>query len=592
MKISEHYKKTLGLSDNDKLSDQIRITLNWIWKYLRPYKKGLVICFVISILLTLISLASSVLSKYVIDSVIYKQKNIFIFSVILSVVLYLISTFAGIYTNRKNFEITTSSTNDIRTDVFKKVFNVSWENTLLFRPGDLINRVKGETATLSDGFITNIFSLLKNSIILIGSIGIIIYYDYIFAVIALVGAPILTITYRLLMKKMRDLSRKTKISESEVMSYTSESIYNLQAIKSFSISALKIFQLINVLNKNKKIKTEQNDYSIFVNTLIGFLGVLASYSCLAWAIYRLWLGEISYGTMTMFVRLSGYMMSSVGALIGFFPALINTVTSVTRIREVTDLEPEDPETEAKANEVMNTVKGNIEGIHFDNIDISYRTKKDILKKVDINISKGNTVALVGLSGGGKTTIFRVLLGLIKAENGKAYINTPLPNYEQITISPYTRKLFSYVPQGNIIFSGSIADNIRIVNQNLTDEQIIKYLKLACAYDFVEPMPDGINSIIGENGFGLSEGQSQRIAIARAIACDAPIMLFDEATSALDAHTEKVVLNNISSLEGNHICIFSTHRFSVLDICDKIYHVANNSVTELTQKQAHDYCLDI
>jgi ABC-type bacteriocin/lantibiotic exporter with double-glycine peptidase domain len=592
MKISEHYKKTLGLSDNDKLSDQIRITLNWIWKYLRPYKKGLVICFVISILLTLISLASSVLSKYVIDSVIYKQKNIFIFSVILSVVLYLISTFAGIYTNRKNFEITTSSTNDIRTDVFKKVFNVSWENTLLFRPGDLINRVKGETATLSDGFITNIFSLLKNSIILIGSIGIIIYYDYIFAVIALVGAPILTITYRLLMKKMRDLSRKTKISESEVMSYTSESIYNLQAIKSFSISALKIFQLINVLNKNKKIKTEQNDYSIFVNTLIGFLGVLASYSCLAWAIYRLWLGEISYGTMTMFVRLSGYMMSSVGALIGFFPALINTVTSVTRIREVTDLEPEDPETEAKANEVMNTVKGNIEGIHFDNIDISYRTKKDILKKVDINISKGNTVALVGLSGGGKTTIFRVLLGLIKAENGKAYINTPLPNYEQITISPYTRKLFSYVPQGNIIFSGSIADNIRIVNQNLTDEQIIKYLKLACAYDFVEPMPDGINSIIGENGFGLSEGQSQRIAIARAIACDAPIMLFDEATSALDAHTEKVVLNNISSLDGNHICIFSTHRFSVLDICDKIYHVANNSVTELTQKQAHDYCLDI
>jgi ABC-type bacteriocin/lantibiotic exporter with double-glycine peptidase domain len=202
------------------------------------------------------------------------------------------------------------------------------------------------------------------------------------------------------------------------------------------------------------------------------------------------------------------------------------------------------------------------------------------------------VALVGLSGGGKTTIFRVLLGLIKAENGKAYINTPLPNYEQITISPYTRKLFSYVPQGNIIFSGSIADNIRIVNQNLTDEQIIKYLKLACAYDFVEPMPDGINSIIGENGFGLSEGQSQRIAIARAIACDAPIMLFDEATSALDAHTEKVVLNNISSLDGNHICIFSTHRFSVLDICDKIYHVANNSVTELTQKQAHDYCLDI
>ena len=255
MKIVEHYKKTLGLSDDEKLSTQISETIRWIWNYLKKYKKGLIICFSISILMTIISLISSVLSKYVIDSVIYKQKEILILSVVLTVVLYLITTFAGIYVNRKKFDITTSSTNDIRKDVFGKILNVSWENTLSFRPGDLINRAKGETGALADGFINNFFSLIKNSIILIGSLCIIIYYDYVFAIIALIGAPILTVTYRLLMKKMRELSRKTKVSESEVMSFTSESVYNLQTIKSFSVSALKVFQLVNVLNKNKKIKT-------------------------------------------------------------------------------------------------------------------------------------------------------------------------------------------------------------------------------------------------------------------------------------------------------------------------------------------------
>lgn len=590
MKILDSYKKTLGISENEKITEQITSSISWTWKYLKKYKTGLAVCFALSIAMTLVSLVTSVISKYVIDAVISKNLSVFFIAAALAVVLYVVSTFVGIFVNKKMFNITVSATNDIRKDVFRKIFDVSWENLLSFRPGDLINRAKGDTGALADGLINNVFSLIRNAVILIGSLIIIIRYDWVFAIFALVGAPVLAITYRTLMKRMRDLSKATKISESEVMAFSSETMYNLQAVKSFSVAGLKIMQLVAVLNKNKKIKTDMNNYSIFVNTLIGFLGTAASYICLAWAIYRLWNGQISYGTMTMFIQLAAFAMSSMRGLIGFFPALINTTTSVMRIREVTELEPEDPEAEEKAEKLAKEIGDKINSIEIDSADISYKTKKNVLCGVELSIPDGSTAAIIGPSGGGKTTIFRVLLGLIKPESGSAHIITS--DGEKYEISPYTRKLFAYVPQGNTFFSGTVADNLRIVKPEMSDDEVIKALELACAYDFVSALPDGINTVVGENGYGLSEGQAQRIAIARAIACDAPIILFDEATSALDTRTERTVLKNISELDGNRICIFSTHRFSVLDVCDTIYKVNGHKLDRLTYEEAKDYCLNI
>lgn len=590
MKILDGYKKTLGLSDDGRISEQIISSIKWIWTYLKKYKAGLIVCFALSIAMTVVSLATSVLSKYVIDAVIYKRLSVFFTAAVVTVVLYIVSTIVGIYVNRKMFDITVSSTNDIRKEVFSKIFNVSWENLLSFRPGDLINRAKGDTGSLADSFIGNIFSLIRNAVILVGSLIIIIRYDWVFALIAVIGAPVLALTYRALTRKMRDLSKNTKISESEVMAFSSETMYNLQTVKSFSIAGLKIVQLVTVLNKNKKIKTEQNDYSIFVNTLIGFLGILASYSCLAWAIFRLWNGQISYGTMTMFIQLASYTMASMKGLISFFPALINTMTSVMRIREVTELEPEDPEAEEKAAELAERIKGKISSIRINDADISYKAKKNVLNGINLDIPNGSMAAIIGPSGGGKTTLFRVMLGLIKPKSGNAEITTT--DGEIIEISPYTRKLFAYVPQGNTVFSGTVADNVRIVAPDMSDDDVINVLKLACAYDFVSGLPDGIDTEIGEHGHGISEGQAQRIAIARAIACNAPIVLFDEATSALDTKTERTVLKNLADLDKNRICIFSTHRFSVLDVCDTIYKVNEHNLDKLTYDEARDYCLNI
>ena len=194
------------------------------------------------------------------------------------------------------------------------------------------------------------------------------------------------------------------------------------------------------------------------------------------------------------------------------------------------------------------------------------------------------VALVGPSGEGKTTMVRLLLGLINAKSGSAVIKDI--NGISCKISSATRRFFAYVPQGNTIFSGTIADNMRMVKPDASDDEIIDALKTACAYDFVKKLPQGINSKVGERGGGFSEGQAQRISIARALLRKSPILLLDEATSALDVFTERQVLRNIMNSGYARTCIVTTHRPSVLTMCDRVYRIDSGDVSDIDEKEVN------
>ena len=199
------------------------------------------------------------------------------------------------------------------------------------------------------------------------------------------------------------------------------------------------------------------------------------------------------------------------------------------------------------------------------------------------------MALVGPSGEGKTTMIRLLLGLVRPEEGNAVIIAS--NGQEVSMNAQTRHQFAYVPQGNTIFAGTIADNLRVVKEDATDEEVVAVLKIACAWSFVKNMPNTIYSKVGERGKGLSEGQAQRIAIARAILRDAPILLLDEATSALDVKTERQVLFNIVQQRPNKTCIVTTHRPSVLDMCQRVYRVMETRITELDEEEASRMVMD-
>ena len=224
-----------------------------------------------------------------------------------------------------------------------------------------------------------------------------------------------------------------------------------------------------------------------------------------------------------------------------------------------------------------------------NVFFRYVEDKTVLKESDFIANPNEIVAIVGPSGEGKTTMLRLLLGLILPEEGRAILRDCEGN--EVPMNADTRQFFSYVPQGNTIFSGTIADNLRLIKQDATDEEIIEALKISCAWEFVEKLPLGINSPVGERGRGLSEGQAQRIAIARAVLRDAPIMLLDEATSALDVETERKVLRSIIQKKPNKTCIVATHRPSVLTMCQRVYRVMNTKLTTLDNDEAARMSMD-
>ena len=213
----------------------------------------------------------------------------------------------------------------------------------------------------------------------------------------------------------------------------------------------------------------------------------------------------------------------------------------------------------------------------------------MLHSSDFDAAPGEIVALIGASGEGKTTIIRLILGLVHPVDGSVTVTSS--DGREVMMNADTRHLFAYVPQGNTILAGTIEENLRMAKEDASEAELIEALKLACAWEFVEKLPNGIRSNIGERGKGLSEGQAQRIAIARAILRDAPVLLLDEATSALDVATERRVLRNIITSKPNKTCIVTTHRPSVLNMCKRVYRVMDTRVTELTEEESAKMAMD-
>ena len=226
---------------------------------------------------------------------------------------------------------------------------------------------------------------------------------------------------------------------------------------------------------------------------------------------------------------------------------------------------------------------------MDGVDFSYEEEQRVITSSFFRAAPGEIVALVGPSGEGKTTMIRLILGLIHPDEGTAFLRAA--DGTEVEMNADSRALFSYVPQGNAVLSGTIAENLRLVKEDATDEELVDALKTACAWDFVSKMPDGIHSSVGERGRGLSEGQAQRVAIARAILRDAPVLLLDEATSALDVATERQVLRNIIRQHPNKTCIVTTHRPTVLNMCQRVYRVVDTRVTELSEEESSRLAMD-
>lgn len=559
----------------------------WMFSYGKNYKKEIIFYTLLGLFSTVMSLVSSVASKELIDIVTGHKTSKALTMAILMVSMSLFSLFFGQLMSRITLKINIRIQNEIQADIFDKIIKVNWMDLTKYHSGDLLNRFGSDVGTVAGSAIGWVPDLIISFFNFVATLSLILYYDPTMLLLTIINTPIMLISSKLLMSKMRDYNMKVKEMNSEMMAFQSETFSNIDSIKSFGLVNLFSRKLKKYQNKFKKVSLDFNLFSIKTNTILSLIGMCINFSFYGWAVYRLWSGAITYGEMTFFLQQSGRMSGVFSSLVGIIPSTINSTISAKRLMEIINLpkEEENVETIAHLEQVQN--KGF--SLALDDVYFSYVEDKKVLVSSSMEAKPGEIIALVGPSGEGKTTMIRMFLGLITPNEGNAVLKDCDGNEYPLSIS--TRHLFSYVPQGNTLFSGTIADNMRMVKEDATDEEIIQALKTACAYDFVEKLDQGIYGEIGARGRGLSEGQCQRISIARAILRNAPILLLDEATSALDVVTERKVLHNIMVNHPNKTCVVTTHRPSVLNLCQRVYRVMDTELKQLTQEESSQMAID-
>ena len=558
----------------------------WIFSYSKRYKGAILFYTILGIFSTSMGLVSSVASKYMIDIITGYQTSRLgtmiaitlgsaIFSLVFSNVINRVTTKLSIYIN-----------NDIQADIFDKIIDADWMKINQYSNGDVLNRFNGDVTTVSSNAISWLPTIIIAIYNFIATFVVIWHYDKIMSLLAFASAPVMLLMSKFLISKQREYGQKVREMSSDMMTFEVETFYNFDTIKSFGISGLYSQKMREWQAKFKDISLVYNMFSIKTGIFMSIMGMIVQYAAFGYCLFRLWTGDISYGTMTLFLQQRSNLNSAFNNVVSIIPNFLNSSISAHRIRELVQLPkevhiPDSSELDAYAEDGFE--------VRMKDVNFSYVKGNRVITDSAFKAMPGEIVALVGPSGEGKTTMIRLILGLIRPESGKAFLEAS--NGKVVEMNADTRHLFAYVPQGNMILSGTIAENMRMVKEDATDEEIIEALKIGCAWDFVKDMPDTINSNIGERGRGFSEGQAQRIAISRAVLRDSPVLLLDEATSALDVTTERKVLKNIIKQRPNKTCIVTTHRPSVLNMCQRVYRVMETKVTELSEEESSRMAMD-
>ena len=556
----------------------------WIGQYARRYWKAMVLYTLLGVMGTGVSLVSSLISKDLVDIITGHETgrliSTFAAMIGFSIGNILVAQASGYASTLINLKVDT----EIKNDIFAKMMVTDWESLTTYHTGDLVTRWSSDASNIASGILNWIPNLIIYTVRFISALAIVIYYDPTFAIFALLGIPFSALLSKPLLKRMSKNNQRSAQMNAKLYGFNQETFSNIQTIKAFDLIKFYIEKLGSLQKEYIGMRLEFQRMSILTSILMSIIGFIVSYSCYGWGIYRVWSGVISYGTMTMFLSLSGTLTSSVNSLAGLIPSAVSLTISAGRLMDIVEMPQEDYSHDKEVEVFEKKYRMGGMGLVVEDMGYTYHTGTEVFKRASIQAFPHEVVALVGPSGEGKTTMLRLILALLCPKEGRMWVCAEENREEKILLSASARKLFSYVPQGNTMFSGTIAENLRTVKPDASDEELIEALKLACAWDFVQKLPDGINSAIKERGGGLSEGQAQRLSIARALLRKSPILLLDEATSALDVATERRVIRNIMTDTYPRTCIVTTHRPTVLNICARVYAIKDKSCRELKEQE--------
>lgn len=533
------------------------VYFKWVLGYSKPYIPQLTFLMMIDLLSTFLYVWMAVIGKKMIDSAtkgmvsdLWKIIILYVIVILGSEILSMLSQLISVVVNEK-FVF------GIRKKVFRRILDTNWLEISGYHSGDLMTRLTSDVQAISEGISTTIPTIIRLLVELLITFFTLAYYDLNLALFALLVAPIAMVASFLLGKQLKRLQLKVQQTESKYRSFMQESIANIMIEKSFCLEDYSEQRLEELRNERIFWVYKRSKVNMYASAAMGLSFQLGYVVAFAWGAVCIANKSISYGTMTVFLQLVNRIQAPIISLAHLVPKVISMLASAGRVVELQKL--------AKEKRTGESIFPYDIGVKVNNLTFGY-TDENVFENADVEFKPGEFTAIVGRSGIGKTTLVRLIMAFTDKYSGDiSFYNS---KGETMKASPDARDFIAYVPQGNTLFSGSIRENVLMGKKDATDEEITAALKGAAAYDFVKSFPDGIDTVIGEKGIGISEGQAQRIAIARALIRKSPFLILDEATSSLDENTELKVLEGIRKWNPAPTCLLITHRRSVLEYCDR------------------------
>lgn len=542
--------------------NDIKGTLQFLRFTSKGFKSGIGLITFIGLSEVASSLAFVWFSKTIIDVATGEREgNLLQYSIIL-VTLVVFQILLRLWDIRLRRMTEVRMANSIRLNVFSRLLYTRWQELSTLHSGDMLTRIIKDTDDVINVIVTTFPLAISAGVQFIGALVILFILDPILALILGIGMPLLALFGRLYYTKMRKYTVEVKESESLIISMMEESLLNQIIIRTFERQENELNRLEKLQSKLHRSVHKRTNISVVANLLMGSTFSGGYITAFIWSAYGLAKKTVSFGTVTAYLQLVNRIQRPLFDLIRLLPSIVSAKTAVERLIYLTGFKLED----IKEKIVLN---GKIT-LKFENVTFAYTPEsKPVLSDFSMIVKPGTMVAVMGETGVGKTTLLRLLLALIKPDSGKITISD---GNEDVTISERTRANFVYVPQGNSLFSGTIRDNLLMGDLSADDDELKRVLKIAVA-EFVFDLPEGLDTVLGENGSGLSEGQAQRIAIARSLLRPGKVLLFDEATSALDNDTEREFLKNLKSEISDRTVLFITHQREVASFCEHTYYLS-------------------
>ena len=535
--------------------------LLWIWKASCGVRGRILLCTLIGCISVACSLLFVLFSKNAIDIATGVREGQLLHYGIAMGVLILFEIVLHAVDNWIANRLDVEMRNTFRTRFFGLLLQSEWQGKERYHSGDVLNRMVQDLGAVVSVITTTIPFAVITVIQLVASFCFLYSMDRTLPIVLVLILPFFSLLSRIYITRMRRMTKAVRESESRIHSVMQESLQHKTIVKTLEQSGGMMQRLAGWQERLLGEVIQRTRFSVLSRGLVS-MGFSAGYlTAFLWGVFSIQGGVITFGVMTAFLQLVGRIQRPLADLARMIPTLVSALTSAERLMELEEL-PMEPTGEA----VRMVGKA---GVRLSDVSFQYDDgEEEVITHLTEDFPPGSLTAILGETGAGKTTLVRLILALVRPTAGRV---TLYDGVREVEVSPQTRGNLVYVPQGNTLFSGTIRDNLLLGRPDATDEELWEVLHIACA-EFVLSLPEGLDTACGEQGGGLSEGQAQRIAIARSLLRPGSVLLLDEATSALDPETERRMLERLTDARDGRTVIFVTHRTAVLEYCERVLRV--------------------